>query len=897
LLTLAMSQLRRRLGRTVAVLAGVLIAVSSFTVLTAATQTSQLQVVGTVDEHFRASYDVLVRPVGSQLPLERSDGLVRPNFLSDHFGGITLDAVERIRDIDGVEVAAPVAMVGYQVPSLARISIDVDEFLTRDDPVVLRVRTIRHVDAGLSSYELPDSYFYFTPNEVELEFSQSGPVWYELDGAQRQEVCLGNLGGEPSVFPGGGLSCQSLSESTLSVQVWSPLTVLVAAVDPAAEAALVGLDEAVVDGGYLPQTWDESEYARDEDAVADVTVPVLLADTAALEMRQEVRIEVLAGEAAALVPGGRAARELPDGGLVGVAGELVFSDTWDADMAYAQLVTALQEEGNEGAGLMFRYWVPQPVQLAVDEGGVLRPETVRVEEDVWRGSASGLVVLPPEAADVQFREIEAYIQGLRGRGILAQAVGVFSVDLLRDFSPLTEVPMGTYNPARLQCGDVTACDLLGGRDLLPGGSPAGYLQQAPMMLTTLDALPAFYRQRSDDVDSAPISAVRVRVEGITGFDEESRERVRLVAEAIALETGLDVDITMGASPTVRLVSLPAGDAGRPELLLSEAWTRKGVAAAIVEAVDRKSVILFGLVLLVCALFVGNASASAVRARRGELGVLAAVGWHRPALFAAVLLELAGIGLVAGALGTGVAFLVGGWLELVVSWQRALLAIPIAVGLAVISGLLPAWSAARASPMAALRPPAATGRRSRLRLGVVGFALANLRRRPGRALLGSGALLLAVGAFTVMMAVMTAFEGTLSGTLLGDAIAVQIRGVDVAAVVAMLVLAVVAVADVLYLNLRDRAGEFAALRATGWPAVTLARLVTVEGVALGVVGSSVGAAAGVTVAAGLAGWTVPAGLVVVGAGSAAAGVLLAALATVVPIVALQRQPTVRLLAEE
>jgi putative ABC transport system permease protein len=99
---------------------------------------------------------VLVRPAGSQLPLEESQGLVRPNFLSDHFGGITLEQVEQVRAVDGVDVAAPVAMIGYQVPSIARVSVDVSDHLAGDEPVVLRVSTTRLVDAGLSSYDEPD---------------------------------------------------------------------------------------------------------------------------------------------------------------------------------------------------------------------------------------------------------------------------------------------------------------------------------------------------------------------------------------------------------------------------------------------------------------------------------------------------------------------------------------------------------------------------------------------------------------------------------------------------------------------------------------------------------------------------------------------------------------------
>ena len=88
-------------------------------------------------------------------------------------------------------------------------------------------------------------------------------------------------------------------------------------------------------------------------------------------------------------------------------------------------------------------------------------------------------------------------------------------------------------------------------------------------------------------------------------------------------TGLDVDITIGSSPSAQSVVLPAGTYGRPELTLSERWSRKGVAVAIVAAADRKSLLLLGLVLLVCVMFLGNAVAAAVRDRRRELGVLAA----------------------------------------------------------------------------------------------------------------------------------------------------------------------------------------------------------------------------------------------------------------------------------
>ena len=130
--------------------------------------------------------------------------------------------------------------------------------------------------------------------------------------------------------------------------------------------------------------------------------------------------------------------------------------------------------------------------------------------------------------------------------------------------------------------------------------------------------------------------------------------INAVAQQIAQRTGLDVDIVAGSSPSPVTIDLPAGKFGPPPLTLSENWVKKGVAVAILNAVDKTSVALFTLILVVCVLFVGNAATAAVRGRRRELGVLAAVGWRRSRLFATVLGELAGIGLAAGLLAAAIA---------------------------------------------------------------------------------------------------------------------------------------------------------------------------------------------------------------------------------------------------
>ena len=109
-----------------------------------------------------------------------------------------------------------------------------------------------------------------------------------------------------------------------------------------------------------------------------------------------------------------------------------------------------------------------------------------------------------------------------------------------------------------------------------------------------------------------------------GDDPLSRARVRAVAQEIALKTGLQVDETVGTSPAAVTVNLPR-DRGRPALEVSEGWIKKGVSLKILTAVNQKTKLLIGLILLVGGLFVTNAATASVRARRGGLAVLAALG--------------------------------------------------------------------------------------------------------------------------------------------------------------------------------------------------------------------------------------------------------------------------------
>jgi putative ABC transport system permease protein len=100
------AQWRRRPARALGLLPAVLFATTSFALLTGSTETGRLRTVGTVQANLRSAYDILVRPKGSTTELERTDAVVRQNFLSGIAGGITMAQYDTVRRLPGAAATA-----------------------------------------------------------------------------------------------------------------------------------------------------------------------------------------------------------------------------------------------------------------------------------------------------------------------------------------------------------------------------------------------------------------------------------------------------------------------------------------------------------------------------------------------------------------------------------------------------------------------------------------------------------------------------------------------------------------------------------------------------------------------------------------------------------------------
>ena len=161
---LVLARLRADWRRSLATFLAVLFAVTSFVVLTGATTTQRLEVTATLEDNWRSAFDILVRPVEARSEIEDLTGRVRPAFLSETYGGITLDQLAAIREIPGVDIAAPIGTVGI-IWQTIHVRLDLNDVVADSGTQLFRIE-LANYSRGVS---LParGAYVYVTDNPLE----------------------------------------------------------------------------------------------------------------------------------------------------------------------------------------------------------------------------------------------------------------------------------------------------------------------------------------------------------------------------------------------------------------------------------------------------------------------------------------------------------------------------------------------------------------------------------------------------------------------------------------------------------------------------------------------------------------------------------------------------------
>lgn len=798
----------RRLWRNRPLMAAVVLLAAVMPAIAGVSSQTQVRLVGLVDENWRGVYDILVRPAGARSHSEVEHNLVEPNFLTfTGSGGIAVSQWQAVRNIEGVEVAAPVAVVGYLETNSIVPMVYLDTSVLPEQTTLFRLVSRVWSTDGVSDQSLSEQEYHFLlPPAVGSKWTTAGG-WTGWDGQGDLEQVWVELS-DPFAL-----------EQT--VLILAPIV----AVDPDSESRLLGLErgflqplrdlkedgigrtvaefdsERLLGGGYVFTSAIRSLQSLGENLKAPV-VPVVVSDTFYARVSagiavvrvgdpfgggsqvQDVWQAVDSRIGATEVPLGSVEEEFSEG--------LVPFKVTPATVGWPGTVVP---DGPSGFFSAAQYLasLPSPLHYAS------RPP--RTDD-----SAVSLEVIPESAGyrtltTAEVSEAENVVD-IREFPFLFGAIGTYDLaDLDLPDNPLTWAPLGAYEPpnSRLVAGpDGEPVEPV---EMYPTFDVTGLLQPPPLAYTDIEGAMVL---RGD----SPIDAIRVRVAGLSGFDAEGRRKVEEVAAAI-VDMGLEVDIVAGSSPQpVELYVPDYYEDGSDLGWVEQRWSTLGAAERVLSGLTDLNQKLLGLTVGVAALVVGGLQLVSGAVQESRARSLWVLGWSR----GRISWWLWGESLVAGAVVTVVALAMANLLGMESVARNA---VGIVVGVLVGFGLLGAlWAVAK------LRGPRRVGwiwDRLLSRIPTSRFAGYSLRRVLHRPLIAAVMVIaLAVGASTVAVAGLAVLAATdLAGPTLLAA-----YGADALRVHQLAMVGLAAVAGFGLFGLmvrtehRHRRAEFAALRTVG-----------------------------------------------------------------------------------
>lgn len=819
----------RRKERFILLLIGALIISTGLTYIVGLSETNQATIVDELQQRWSSSYDIVVRPEGSRGNTE-NDGLLDPNYLSGINGGISLEEYEAIKEIDGVDIAAPIAMMGT-----FNIGVKVGEI---DFPEPGIYKLSERVLTNDADKEIISDKFYFTAyGDWDIFYENLIPTYQTED-----------------LFIPISAAFESYHPLVLRKEI------SIAGIDPEQENRLVGLENAIVpvgDSRYFTED-DKSHYEviNEEDYTYSTDLPIIMSTQTHTNLISEFSVERVD------LPFDR---ETADETFAMIAEKSNYEETHH--FGYLNEVTVLEGES-------FSIPDEQAVKMLINSLASVDSETgeyygpsnleqdVRAHYGLFFGSRPAPLVYDKVESPFPDRWPYAYslhafeldngferfkdpvsAQGEDGkwRLVIPRWIGFFNPAKLNiSQDPLNELPMETYRPPRANLVlDSSLQPVNPPRQLTPPNNmltaSETFLENPPVMLTTLEGAEMLSK------DGRPISAIRIKVEGVDDLSEASQEKIERVAEEIERITGHITDITLGSSPQPTLVHVPAINDAEEIGWVEQPWIKIGASITIF----REAKIGFsGLILSVIAvavIYVWASSLVSLLTRRKEFAVLLSIGW-RPSqlsrllftenfilgMFVAIIawMMLGFVYVNEGATFDPIRFILTGLFGLVVY---------------MLGAIIPAIITRKISPYEAMRTGeiSKTSARFARTRGVLSMALNHFIGKWKRSILSVFTIALPTSLLAVFLFITFQLEGVMFTTWLGEYVALEVGPVHYTAMIVALIIAILTTAEIMWQNISERQEEIALLKAIGWKNFRVRMLIWLEGLFSGILAAIIG----------------------------------------------------------
>lgn len=825
----------RRKERFILLLIGALIISVGLTYLVGLSETNEATVVDELQQRWSSSYDIVVRSEGTRSSIE-NEKLLDPNFLSGIYGGIRMSEYEAIKEIADVDIAAPIAMIGS-----FSIGIIIDS-LEFPEPGFYKIT--EKIMTNDSSRDIVHSSSNFT---VQGDWNIFEDIIRPLYQADDHLTPISNS--------------QSV-EHTFVLRKHIPI----AAIDPEQENRLVGLEDTMIpigDSRYFTED-DTSRYEivadetidNEKSIVSSTSFPVIMSTQTQTNMISEFSLqrvdlqfnEDIAEETFAMIAEKSNFDEtgdfnfldemdLEEGETISISDEeivqrLVNSVSGiDHDTGEGYFAADLEQSMNDHYGLFLDYR-PTPLKYAEVES----PFPNR-----WP-YAYALHAIEDDQGYESFRKWEIALgEDDEQRKIIPRWIGSFDPTLL-DISqdPLNELPMETYRPAHAELVlDGSTQPVNPPKQLTPPNNTIttseNFLEHPPMMLTTLDAAMDLA------LDDQPISAIRIKVDGVDDLSEESQEKVEQVAEEIERETALITDITLGSSPQPTLVHVPAINETEELGWVEQPWINIGASISIFRETKLGFSGLVLSVMAVAVIYVWASSLVSLLARRKEFAVLLSVGW-RPSQLGRLLFTES---IILGLLVAIVAWMMLGFVYVTegatVDPVRFVFTGLFGLMVYLLGAIIPALIARNIRPYEAMRTGEISKTSNRLMptKGIFSMALNHFIGKWKRSLLSVIAIALPTSLLAVFLFITFYLQGVMFTTWLGEYVALEVGPIHYTAIIVALAIAILTTAEMMWQNIAERQEEIALLKAVGWKNIHVRIFIWLEGLFSGWIAAVIG----------------------------------------------------------
>lgn len=802
----------RHKQRFILLLVGILIISSGLTFLSTVTESNFGTVSKTLEKNWKASYDIVVRPPGSRSVTEE-DKLFEPNFLSGISGGISVEQYEKIKKIADVDIAAPLAVMGYSLDTM------VMDIVTVPDNGVYRVTTVTTSSSGIHE-EVSEEKFYFTKGFVSDVAPSNGK--YEAYGTTdfRNEIAF--------------------HEERLLVGI-----------DPEQEARLVGLDEAVLtieNSRYfvendIPMIYPGLSTVDSHTTIMDRTIPILINSQPFVDQTRSFRIEKLDLPFDSTEQAKKTMEIVKDNGGASYLNQIsalnnnILERTFHTREAYETYIGSLTGinpytgspyiKGKAGVS-PFHYLLLQPAPLLLEKAvspfiekwsSAFRAKPLMGE---FRNQRSSQIYLNSfkSYTEIETKDINSPVNGYI---LKYKIVGIYDPDKLKlSKDPASETPLETYRAATAQLVlDPKGNPINPPKNVQATLNPLGLLTSPPTNLTTIDAATAILGDHA-------ISAIRVKVAGITDLGIESQAKVERVAAEIEQQTGLITDVIMGSSPHPTLIEVPANGDTSALGWIEQMWMKVGVTTGVFQETQMGFSIIMLFILFVAVLYVQATQLMSLFMRRKEFAVLLSVGWRPLQLKRMIVQEAALLGVfasvVSGVIGMAMKESLG------VSLSRIALFAVLALIVYVLGSLWPAWLSGRIKPYETMRTGEITkeSRRWIRSSSMFTMALNHFLGKIGRYSLSVASIALPTALLVLLLFISLRLKGLLYTSWVGQYISIQIGPQHYIAIAITLIICILTTCEIVWQNVAERKVELFLLKSTGWRNNAIRRLVLLEG---------------------------------------------------------------------